>query len=117
MKNAYGIDKTKHYFVPMHPVESIFGISFTTSSSEERLVECEIVEERYKVEDNYKVTLKSIEPGYGYEHFYQLDFKSLLASGVIIEKTKDSQHVEKITLREPLYGEAYIEHDVYVIKE
>lgn len=58
----YNIDKSAHYFVLMHPLESVLGLMFYTSSNtREKWVECEVVEERYKVEDEYKVELRSIE--------------------------------------------------------
>lgn len=112
------IDKEKHYFVLMHPIENVFGLIFYTSSNtREKFVECEIVEDRYKVSDGYKVTLKSIEPGYGWEHFYQEDFLSLLEKGIIVEKTSAGQHVEEIFWREHLCGDAYLEHSAYVVSD
>ena len=113
--NRHGIDKNKHYFCLMHPIETFMGIiSWTSSDSREKWVECEIVEDRYKVDDNYKVTLKSIEPGYGSEDFYQMDFVSALGD-FIIEKTDPDMHVEEIVWHEPLCDSAYIVHSAYVV--
>ena len=66
------IDRNAHYFVLMHPLEGVaipgYGaIVFTSSNTREKWVECEIVEERYKLEDGYKIELKSVEDGYGKE--------------------------------------------------
>lgn len=112
----YNIDKSAHYFVLMHPLESVLGLMFYTSSNtREKWVECEVVEERYKVEDEYKVELRSIEPGYGKETFYQCDFNSLLQSGLIVKKTSDDQHVEEISWIEPLCGAANLVTSAYVL--
>ena len=110
------INKDKHYFCLMHPLETFLGIiTWTSSSTREKWVECEIVEDRYKVERGYKVTLKSIEPGYGRMDFYQMDFVLMLEDGRIIEKSSDDMHVEEITWYEPLCGAAYLVHSAYVV--
>lgn len=112
----YKIDKNKHYFVLMHPLECFCGIAFTTSTSREKWVECEITEERYKIDDGYKVELKSIEPGYGKEKFYQDDFKSMINKGFIIEKTSKNQKVKEIFWEEPLCGAAVLRHSAYIVE-
>lgn len=112
----YDIDKGSHYFVLMHPLENVLGLVFYTSSNtREKWVECEVVEERYKVEDGYKVELRSIEPGYGKETFYQCDFNSLMQHGSIVKKTREDQHVEEISWIEPLCGTANLVTNAYVI--
>lgn len=117
MKNK--IDVNKHYFVEMRPSNIIpfIGWGYTCSSDREKWVECEIVEDRYKVSDGYKVTLRSIEFGYGQEHFYQSDFESLIKSGCILEKTSEKQHVELVHWYEKLTPTVNIEHSVYVVVE
>ena len=62
-KNYRHINKDIHYFCLMHPIDysfSHFGIAFTSSSDEPIWFECEVDESRYKVDDNYKITLKAI---------------------------------------------------------
>ena len=109
------IDKNKHYFILMHPMENFFGICFTSSITREKWVECEIVENRYKLADGYKVELKSIEDGYGIETFYQEDFESMVESGYIIPKTNDKQHVKEIEWIEYLCDNVYLKHSAYVV--
>lgn len=116
MRNYYGINKNHHYFILMHPLESAFGIIFWTSSNtRKKWVECEIIEDNYKVDDNYKVQLRSIESGYGNETYYQSDFEQLLKEGFIIEKTREDQHVEEIKWFEHLCGSAYLVTSGYVV--
>jgi hypothetical protein len=116
MENYYNIDKTAHYFVLMHPLEGIPGfITFTSSNSREKWVECKIVEDRYKVDDHYKVELQSIEPGYGSRVFYQMDFNQSLESGYIVKKTSNKQHVEEIIWTEPLCGDVTLKHSAYLL--
>lgn len=93
----------------------MIGWTYTTSSDSEKWVECEIVEDRYKVEDGYKVTLQSIENGYGREHFYQTDFESLIKSGLILEKERKSQHVELVKWYEPITPYVSVCHEGYVV--
>ena len=72
------------FLVPMRPVRTYFGlISLTDSSDPEIIVPCKITEERYKLKDNYKITLKSIYDGFGSEHYYVSDLESLIKGGVI----------------------------------
>lgn len=119
VENFYNIDKTKHYFAQMHPYDAIIpmmGIALV-NGNESNWVECEIVEDRYKVEDGYKVTLKPLNPNYSSYHFYQCDFASLLRSGHIIEKTKDTMHVEHVEWAEPLTQNTFIRHSAYVVTD
>lgn len=72
------------FLVPMRPVNTYFGfISFTSSSDPEFIVPAKINEDRYKVSDNYKITLKSIYEKFGKEHFYISDLESMISSGTI----------------------------------
>jgi hypothetical protein len=41
-------------------------------------VVCEIVENRYKLSDEYKITLKAIDPAFGKVHYYLSDLESLI---------------------------------------
>jgi hypothetical protein len=59
-----GIDNCL-FLVPMRPLNTILGFSFTSSSDPEFVVTAKITEERYKVSENYKLTLKSTMDGFG----------------------------------------------------
>lgn len=56
------------------------------------------------------LTLQAILNEFGKEDFYRSDFDFLVKSGHIIEKTRESQHVEYIKWIEPLTSTVYIEH-------
>jgi len=71
------------FLVPMPPVRSIMGISYTSSDDEQHIVPCTIVEDRYKVEKNFKITLQSMYEGFGRDHFYISDLSSLIKSGTV----------------------------------
>jgi hypothetical protein len=55
------------------------------SHSDLQLVDCKINEERYKLNDRYKLTLQAIENTglYGSEDYYLSDFFSLIKEGII----------------------------------
>lgn len=110
------ISKDAHYFISMHPLEGIpeLGLFYKSSNTLEKIVECEIVEDRYKIDDGYKVTLKALDENYGFEHYYQSDFVSLIERGIII-KVEPGMHVEFKTWKEPLCGQVFIEHAAYVV--
>ncbi len=117
MNNIYGIDKKSHYFVLMHPIELYGPVAIKSSGTREKWVECVIVEESYKVDDGYKVELRSIEEGYGKETFYQEDFISLLNSGsVVVKKEAEDMVCVEEKWREPLSGSVYLEHSAYTLK-
>jgi len=72
------------FLVPMRPLDTYFGfISFTSSNDTEVIVPAKIDEDRYKVNENYKITLKSIYPKFGKENFYTSDLESMIESGII----------------------------------
>lgn len=108
-KNPYGIDKNAHYFALMRPIcDFIFGFGVIVDADEQNWVECKIVEDRYKVDEGYKVTLKPLDNNYASEHFYQEDFISLMKSGHIIKKTNDSLHIEHEEIHIPLTDTVYL---------
>lgn len=116
-KNIYNIDKSAHYFVLMHPLELVFipfmgyVMGLKSSSSKAKWVECIIVEDRYKVDDNYKVTLKSINENYGTETYYQMDFDTALKCGDIVKKTDNNWHKEKVKLYTHFYKDIFLVTD------
>lgn len=78
----FGIDSIM-FLVPMLPRKTIAGISFTSSNDSESIVPCIINEERYKLSDNHKITLKSAYNEFGKEHYYISDLDSLIENGSI----------------------------------
>ncbi len=80
--------KNLKFLVKMRPIQSYFGIIHLTSSSDpEILMVCEIVEDRYKVSEGYKLTLQSIEQFpkiKGRESYYISDLNSIIEDGHII---------------------------------
>lgn len=75
------------FMLKMHPLEKYFGIiAIKSSNSPEYVVPCEICEERYKLEDEYKITLKArgeYYDAFGKEHFYISDLENLIESGSV----------------------------------
>ena len=115
VKNRNHINKNIHYFCKMRPIQSIFGIGFTSSSDALEWFECYVDEERYKVGDNYKITLRAID-GRAYEHYYQTDFLQLMWEGLIVPKTSDDIHVENVSFDEPIPNTiAYIHHEGQIL--
>ena len=118
MSNYYNIDKNAHYFILMHPLENVLGlIYYTSSNTPEKWVECVINEDRYKIDDGYKITLQSIEEGYGRENYYQCDFDSLVKAGYIIKKTSPSQHVKFVKNYSPLTDNVYLVNEGWIVTD
>ena len=86
--NPYDIDKNAHYFMeakrkgPCLPFASLC----LCDPNDTDWIECEIVEDRYNVDEGYKVTLRPIDEHFAREDFYQSDFISLMKSGHIVKK-------------------------------
>ena len=112
--NYRNINKGLHYFCLMQPIDysfAPFGIAFTSSANEPVWFECAVDESRYKVDDNYKITLRALN-GCAYEHYYQDDFLQLMYEGLIIPKTSEDMHIEYIQFDEPIPGtSAYLHHE------
>lgn len=72
------------FIVPMLPLRNMIGINYTSSSDDKVDVPCIINEDRYKIEDNYKITLVSIYEGFGKQNFYISDLEGSIESGKII---------------------------------
>ena len=49
-------------------------IVYKSNGTREKWVECEIVEERYKLDQGYKIELRALDEKYGKETFYIEDF-------------------------------------------
>ncbi len=72
------------FIVKMRPIRTALGlISYTSSSDEPIEVPATIIEDRYKVADNYKVRLKCIYEGFGYDDYYLSDLESLISRGQV----------------------------------
>ena len=72
------------FLVPMKPLRTYFGIISLTSSSDEDVIVPTIVDEtKFKLSENYKITLKSINEGFGQEHFYISDLKKMLDQCIV----------------------------------
>lgn len=72
------------FLVPMKPVTTLFGlISFTSKSDPDFIVPARICEKRYKIKDNYKITLVSDYPQFGKLHFYLSDLQKMINDGHI----------------------------------
>jgi hypothetical protein len=99
--NSRGIDKIR-FFVPMHPLESdpFDFIHYKSLNSPEHLVECYISEERYKISENYKITLVAVDEQYGYESYYICDLESLIQSDIVFIK-EEGEYVKTISYEEP----------------
>ncbi len=86
LADEYGV-KNLRVFIPMKAATSLmaFGIpmGMTCSDGPDFDVECEIIEDRYRVSDGYQVQFQPINLGDGQpyyfakESFYQSDFNSM----------------------------------------
>ena len=110
-QNRNHINKDIHYFCLMRPINTFMGISFKSSNNPMMWFECYVDESRYKVADNYKITLCDIN-GRAYEHYYQDDFLQLMYKGLIIPKTSKDMHIEYVQFNEPILNTcAYLHHE------
>ncbi len=121
MYRSNEVDRDAHYFVLMHPLEGIyipgyFSVFYTSNTTREKWVECVIVEENFRVDDGYKIELRSIEPGYGKETFYLDDFlKDLKNNYRIVKKEPNMECVEEVW-NEPLTQNVFLRHSAYTLK-
>ena len=66
--------------LPMRYINFIPGMAITTSSDDPIIVAGFIEEDRYKVEENYKITLVSNDARCGKQHFYICDLNNIIRS-------------------------------------
>lgn len=78
----HGIENCK-FLVPMKPLRNAFFVKYTSSSDDDVIVPAIIVEERYKIEANYKIELCSIYKEFGKESYYVSDLVKLINDGII----------------------------------
>lgn len=67
--------------IDMLPLRKMLFLHYTSSSDTHYHVPCCIDESHYKVKRGYKVTLRSILPGFGHHHFYISDLLSIINNG------------------------------------
>lgn len=84
--NSIGVENVR-FLVDLTPIQTFLGfISFTSSSTPEIPMLCEIDESRYKLADDYKLTLRSIEQIKGIKgsrHFYMSDLQQMIDDGQV----------------------------------
>lgn len=118
MKSKYA-ELGKRFFLLSRPLEwDPFGIVCWKSrgiGNPDIWAEFEVIEDRYKIKDGYKVELKAINPIFGRETYYQCDFDSLIKKGYIIPKTSEKQHVEVIEWMEPLWENVRTKHTSTIV--
>lgn len=64
--------------IGMQPTRKLWFVKYTSSNDDYMLIPTKITEERYKVKDGYKITLKPIYPGFSEQHFYQSDLELMI---------------------------------------
>lgn len=89
-----GKDKIR-FILPLHPLERIGIISFTSSNTPVTYHECQIDESRYPLEDNYKIGLVSLKDGQR-QNFYLSDFVHLLNEGVYFISERNTFKTETL---------------------
>lgn len=70
----------------MHPVQTLntmLGISYTSSDDPEFILPATIDTKRYDPFDNYKVTLKCTLEGFAPQHYYISDLCALIDRGIV----------------------------------
>lgn len=118
MENFYEIKTDARYFVPLHTVSNYGFVSLINASDEPHLIEC--VLEPYHFSDfGYKLYAVPVDPDlrdyFERRCFYACDFKSLLKSGFIQEKTSEDMHVKLFRGMEHLCGAAYLIHEGEIV--
>ena len=100
--------------LPMIDMKTPFG--FVICGDNYTWTECKINENRYTVEEGYKITLEPLDrEHFTWEHYEQSDFMQLVKMGAILPKTENNQRVEHIITAEHLCGDAYLVHEGDVV--
>jgi len=67
------------FIIGLKPLEEVIFTSYASNDEEETIMlPTKINENRYKIKDNYKITLECIIPGFNKLHLYQQDLKLML---------------------------------------
>lgn len=85
--------------LPMRYINFIPGMAITTSSDDPIIVAGFIEEDRYKVDENYKITLVSNDARCGKQHYYICDLNSML---------RERAEIRAFYLHEDGYTEVYV---------
>ena len=118
MENFYKINNESRYFVPLHTVSNYGFISMVNASDEPHIIECKLEPYEFSGFDYklYAVPVDSdLRPYFERRCFYSCDFRSLIKSGYIVEKTSDDMEVVPVRGAEHLCGNAYLIHDFETI--
>lgn len=118
MENFYKINTEIRYFVPLHTVSNYGFISMVNASDEPHMIECKLEPYEFSGFDYklYAVPVDSdLRPYFERRCFYSCDFRSLIKSGHIVEKTSDDMKVVPVRGAEHLCGNAYLIHDFETI--
>lgn len=79
-----------HFIIPVKKVDDSFEFiridNLRNTKNCECWVECYISEGIYKTQNNYAITLRSVNPIFGYEHYYISDLCALISNEIIIIK-------------------------------
>ncbi len=114
------INTDGRYFIPLHTMSNYGFVSLINASDEPHIIECklepyEFSEFKYKL---YAVPANpDLRPYFERRCFYTNDFRSLIKSGHIVEKTCDTMCVKKFHGAEHLYGCAYLIHEGEMLVE
>lgn len=113
----YNFNKDAHYFVQLSSCTD-YGFISMVDVGDTHWVECKL--EPYEFDGfKYKLYATPVDSNLrGVERhrcYYTSDFVSMLESGLIIEKTSASQHIEKIEWIEPLCGAVYVHRSAEVV--
>lgn len=79
-----GVDKVR-FICPCKQLQYSTPFGFGVYSDKKEDVVCKVVEDRYKVNRQYKITLVPEDGNaqHGYEHYYLSDFLNLIKKGII----------------------------------
>ena len=118
MENFYKINTAGRYFVPLHTVSNYGFVSLINASDEPHIIECELEPYEFSGFD-YKLYAvpadPDLRPYFERRRFYSCDFRSLIESGFIQEKTSEDMHVKLFRGMEHLCGAAYLIHEGEII--
>jgi hypothetical protein len=78
----HGIENV-YFIAKVRPLRKVMFISYTSSSDPEIEMLCKINTERYKVEDDYKITLEPIYEGFAKKDYYISDLQNIINRGHI----------------------------------
>lgn len=78
------------FLSPMRPLRNYWFVTLVSSSDESTMVPCVISQDRYRLDESHKITLKPIEQYSGFEtrHYYVSDLESMIKDGQIIFLSK-----------------------------